>query len=170
VVTDDEQIAEALREHRNYGQRVKNLHHSIGWNSRLDTIQAAVLQVKLTHLERWNELRRRHAEAYFQGLVGLELGLPMEARGNRHVYHLFVVRTPRRDALNDHLAARGVSCGLHYPVPVHLQDAYRHLGYEEGAFPNAEAVARECLSLPMYPELTAAQIDHVCGAVREFFT
>jgi dTDP-4-amino-4,6-dideoxygalactose transaminase len=169
VVCADPDLAERLRMLRDYGQRHKNRHEVSGWNSRLDTIQAAVLGIKLDHLEGWNDLRRGHAETYARRLAGLPLGLPAVAAGNRHVFHLFVVRTPHRDRLRAHLAERGVACGVHYPTPIHLQDAHADLGCPEGGFPAAEAIARECLSLPMFPELRAEQIEHVCASIVDFF-
>jgi dTDP-4-amino-4,6-dideoxygalactose transaminase len=169
VVCADEDLAERLRMLRNYGQRHKNHHEMNGRNSRLDTVQAAVLEIKLDHLEDWNEARRRHAETYARRLAGLPLGLPVVDDGNRHVFHLFVVRTPRRDRLREFLAERGVSCGVHYPTPIHLQEAHADLDYGPGAFPEAEAMARECLSLPMFPELRPEQIEHVCSSIADFF-
>jgi dTDP-4-amino-4,6-dideoxygalactose transaminase len=169
VVCADGDLAERLRMLRNYGQRNKNRHEACGWNSRLDTVQAAVLGIKLDYLEPWNEARRLHAEAYARRLAGLPLGLPVTADGNRHVFHLFVVRTPRRDRLRAFLTERGVACGVHYPIPIHLQEAHADLGYGPGAFPAAEAIAGECLSLPMFPELRPEQIEHVCASIEEFF-
>jgi dTDP-4-amino-4,6-dideoxygalactose transaminase len=168
VVADDPAIAEAVRMLRNYGQPRKYYHETIGWNSRLDTMQAAVLGVKLKHLESWNEARRRHAARYAECLRDLPLVLPVEASGCRHVYHLFVIRCRERDRLVEFLARRGVSCVIHYPVPAHLQKAYADLGYREGSFPVTERVAKGIISLPMYPELTDEQIQYVCEGVREF--
>jgi dTDP-4-amino-4,6-dideoxygalactose transaminase len=137
----------------------------VGWNARMDGIQGAVLGVKLRHLGRWNEARRRNARAYADALSGVaHVELPVEARGRRHVYHLFAVRVPARDRVLEALKARDVHCGIHYPVPVHRQEAYRHLGLGAGAFPVAEGCAEEVLSLPMFPELRPEQIAFV---VRE---
>lgn len=169
VVTDDEEIAGQVRMLRNYGQSRKYYHDVVGWNSRLDTIQAAVLGIKLARLDSWNDSRRRHAERYRELLDGSAVILPEEKPGNRHVWHLFVVRSARRDELLDHLGGRGVGCGIHYPIPVHLQQAYRGLGYSAGDFPVAEKAAGEILSLPMFPELTEEQIEYACRAVAEFF-
>ncbi len=168
VATDNPQIAELVRMYRNYGQPKKYYHDLIGWNSRLDTLQAAVLGVKLKHLESWNEARRRHAKRYGELLKDLPVVLPVESQGCRHVYHLFVIRCKDRDGLVDFLATKGVSCVIHYPVPVHLQKAYADLGYKPGAFPVTERVAKEIVSLPMYPELTEEQIGYVCESVRAF--
>lgn len=168
IVTNDPAIAEYARMFRNYGQPRKYFHEMIGWNSRLDTLQAAILLAKLKHLKDWNAARRRHADEYRARLKDLPVKLPAVAPGNEHVYHLFVIRHPRRDALLDFLQEKGVSCVIHYPIPVHLQKAYRHLGCAEGSFPVAERAAREIVSLPMFPELTEEQIGYVCHGIREF--
>jgi dTDP-4-amino-4,6-dideoxygalactose transaminase len=170
VVCRDEDLAERLHMLRNYGQRHKNRHELCGWNSRLDTVQAAVLDIKLDHLDRWNEARRAHAETYMQRLSGLPIALPVVDFGNRHVYHLFVVRTPHRERLLAFLGERGVSCGVHYPTPIHLQEAHADLGHSPGDFPAAEKMAGECLSLPMFPELRPEQIEHVCSSIADFFS
>jgi len=152
IVTDDEVLAAAVRRLRNYGSSVKYHHETIGWNARLDELQAAFLQVKLPHLEAWTAARRIAADAYLAGLSGLPgLTLPQVAAGAEPVWHLFVVRSARRDALQAHLAARGIGTLIHYPVPPHLQAAYQSLGYGSGDFPAAEAWAREALSLPLWP-------------------
>lgn len=170
VTTSNAQLAEKVAVLRNYGSKVKYYHERLGENSRLDTIQAAVLKVKLRYLEQWNEARRRHAKAYVEKLKGVgDLVLPAEMPFARHVYHLFVVRTKKRDALLSHLQKSGVGCIIHYPVPIHLQDAYRGSGWKRGDFPVTEQISNEILSLPMYAELTEAQIEHVAGKIREFF-
>ena len=168
VVTQRPEIAEQVRMLGNYGQKEKYRHEVAGWNSRLDSVQAAVLNVKLDRLKEWNEARRRHAERYRRGLAGLPVTLPDEAPGNYHIYHVFAIQCDRRDALLEFLKAKGISAGIHYPVPVHMQKAYADLGYGPGSFPRAERIAPRLLSLPMYPELTAEQVDWVCAAVREF--
>jgi dTDP-4-amino-4,6-dideoxygalactose transaminase len=170
VVTSNREIADKVRMFRNYGQKKKYYHDTIGWNSRLDTVQAAVLSVKLKNLESWNNARRRHADSYRKKLQGLPLTLPVEMAGNKHVYHLFVVQVERRDELLEFLKTKDVSCGIHYPVPIHLQEAYRQLGLREGSFPVTEKTTRKLLSLPMYPELTEEQIDYTCLCIREFLT
>ena len=170
VTTNDANAVERIRQLRNYGERRKYEHVVKGVNSRLDGLQAAFLMVKLQHLDEWNAARARHAETYRAELAEVgDLALPAVAPETTHVYHLFMIRTRRRDALRDHLSARGIQTGIHYPTPIHLQEAYRELGLGEGAFPNAEALARETLSLPMYPELTAEQLASVTDAIREFF-
>lgn len=170
VVSNDSSVADRIRMFRNYGQSRKYHHDTFGWNSRLDTMQAAVLSVKLPHLNKWNEARRRNAALYKGLLRDLPVRLPIEVPGNRHIYHLFVVRVARRDELLAFLAERQIACGVHYPIPNHLQEAYSHLGYKTGAFPISEKVAGELLSLPMYPELSLDQIQYVCDSIREFMT
>jgi dTDP-4-amino-4,6-dideoxygalactose transaminase len=136
----------------------------------MDAMQGAVLGVKLRHLDSWITARRTHAAAYGELLAGLPLQLPTEASDRRHAWHLYVVLHPERDRLQAELAAAGVSAGLHYPIPVHLQRAYTHLGYRVGDFPVAEQVAVECLSLPMYPELTRDQVESVASALSQTLT
>lgn len=166
VVTNDDQIAAKLRLLRNYGQRVKYYHSVAGTNSRLDTVQAAVLGVKLPHLDGWNDARRRHAAAYGTRLSG-RVHTPATAAGVEHVFHLYVIETGRRDALQQALRAKEIHTGIHYPVPAHLQEACASLGYRAGDFPVTEQAAGRILSLPMYPELTAAQIDCVADAIAD---
>ncbi|MGE5620706.1 MAG: DegT/DnrJ/EryC1/StrS family aminotransferase [Sphingomonadaceae bacterium] len=166
VTTDDAELADKLRLLRNYGQRKRYFHESKGFNSRLDEMQAAILRAKLPHLNRWNEMRRAKARLYHSLLKGVVL--PFEADYGRHVYHLYVIRTPRRDELQRFLADRGIGSLIHYPVPVHLQEAYRDLGVPAGALPATERCAREILSLPLYPELPDEQIAEVAEAVNRF--
>jgi dTDP-4-amino-4,6-dideoxygalactose transaminase len=165
VVTDDEELAERIRRGRDLGQVGKYEHVQLGHNERLDTLQAAVLRRKLPLLEGWNELRRRHADAYRLALSGLELELPHEAEEREHVWHLFVVRTSERDGLRAVLADAGVATGLHYPVPLHLERVLERLGHGPGDFPAAEDWARRGLSLPMFPELQPAEIERVAAAI-----
>lgn len=170
ITTDDDHLADSLRRLRNYGQRHKYEHLEIGYNHRLDTLQAAILRVKLRRLDRANAARRRHAAAYRERLGGVgDIGFFEEADGCESVFHLFVVQTERRDELQRHLANDGIETVIHYPVPVHLQPACAGLAYVAGDFPVAERLARTSLSLPMYPELTEDQIDRVCDSVRAFF-
>lgn len=165
ITTDDERAAAALRLLRNYGQRVKYHHAVPGTNSRLDTLQAAVLSVKLPHLDGWNAARRRHADAYAARLGG-RVRPPAAAAGSEHVYHLYVIETDGRDALQQRLRARQIATGIHYPVPVHLQEACASLGYRAGDFRATEAAAARMLSLPMFAELTDQQIEYVSGAIE----
>jgi dTDP-3-amino-3,4,6-trideoxy-alpha-D-glucose transaminase len=170
VTTNDPGVVERTRLLRNYGERAKYDHVVKGVNSRLDGLQAAFLTAKLQHLPSWNEARLRHADAYISELQGVgDLAFQRRSEFSTHVYHLFIVETGERDALREFLTERGIQTGIHYPIPIHLQDAYRDLGFGPGSFPHAEALARRALSLPMYPELTEEQIGRVAGAVREFF-
>jgi dTDP-4-amino-4,6-dideoxygalactose transaminase len=166
IVTDDDQVAAKLRLLSNYGQRAKYYHSIAGTNSRLDTVQAAVLRVKLPHLDGWNAARRRHAGAFTSMLSG-RVHTPVASADGEHIYHLYVIETGRRDELQQALRARDIHTGIHYPVPVHLQEACADLGYRAGEFPATEAAAARILSLPMYPELTEGQIAYVARAVTE---
>lgn len=168
IVTNDASLQEMLRKMRNYGQKVKHCHEMLGFNSRLDTIQAVVLDVKLRNLETYNQLRRKHAERYRKMLDDTTVLLPEEAPSCEHVYHLFVIRSKQRDALAAYLKAENIETGIHYPTPIHLQPAFTHLGYSRGSFPVTEQLAAEMLSLPMFPELTEAEIQRVADAVRAF--
>ena len=164
ITTNDDRAADKLRLLRNYGQRVKYHHAIAGTNSRLDTLQAAVLSLKLPHLDGWNAARRAHADAYAARL-GAHVKTPVAAAGVEHIYHLYVIQTPEREALVQRLEARQIHTGIHYPVPAHLQEACASLGYAAGDFPVTEAAAPRILSLPMFAELTESQIDYVCDAV-----
>jgi dTDP-4-amino-4,6-dideoxygalactose transaminase len=166
VVTNDAGVAESVQMLRNYGQKEKYHHLSIGFNRRLDTLQAAVLRVKLPHLDEWNAARRGHAEHYRRLLANAGLGIPTAAADVEHVWHLFVIESENRDELQRHLASSGVSAGIHYPVPLHLQPAYRHLGYHPGDFPVTERASRRILSLPMYAELPPASIEYAADTLR----
>ncbi|HEY3176844.1 MAG TPA: DegT/DnrJ/EryC1/StrS family aminotransferase [Candidatus Polarisedimenticolia bacterium] len=169
VVTADAALAARVRMVRNHGRTGKYDHAVEGINSRLDAIQAAILSAKLPHLERWNAARRELAALYREALADVDGIAPtVEAPGRRHVYHLFVVRTVRRDELLASLRSRGIDAGVHYPIPLHRLEAYRRLDLPIGSFPVAEAASREVLSLPMFPEMTHDQVLGVCGAVREF--
>ena len=151
---------------RDHGQRKKYHHELVGWNARMDGIQGAVLRVKLKHLDAANEARRRHAAQYHELLSGVKgLRLPVEASGRRHVWHIYAVRVANRDAILERLSKTGIHCGIHYPVPVHLQEAYSGLGLRPGSFPVAERCADEFLSLPMFPELTQEQITAVAREI-----
>jgi dTDP-4-amino-4,6-dideoxygalactose transaminase len=167
IVTNDDAIAARLRRLRDHAQEVRYHHDEIGFNYRMEGIQGAVLGIKLKHLEEWTETRRALAARYHSLLAGLPLELPTEAAGRRHVWHLYVARTPHRDRIRQLLADRGIQSGLHYPVPVHLQKAYRNLGHVIGDFPVAERIARECLTLPLFPEMTADQQTAVTDALMD---
>ena len=166
VTTDDPQIAERIRVLRNYGSRVKYVNEIKGVNSRLDPLQAAVLRVKLRYLDEWNLRRKRIAEAYLECLDETRLVLPVVDEGAESAWHLFVVRTPERDDLQKRLTEAGIGTLIHYPIPPHLQEAYGELGYAEGAFPLAEMIAREVLSLPMGPHLSSEDMQYVISALH----
>jgi dTDP-4-amino-4,6-dideoxygalactose transaminase len=170
VITRDAERADRLRMLRNYGERPdQRYHHAIqGFNSRLDELQAAILRVKLQHLDADNERRREIAAWYAAHLKNPCLVLPTEQPWARHVYHLYVIRTPQRDALREHLARWEVGTQIHYPVPLHLQEANAYLGVPAGSCPEAERAAAELLSLPLYPELTDEQLQRVAAAVNAF--
>ena len=168
IVTDNVELQEKIRILRDHGQVRKYRHTMIGWNCRMDGIQAAVLSVKLQYLERGNLLRRVHALQYNRAFQGVEeVVTPFEAAYARHVYHIYAIRVQERDQVMWLLKEKGIQCGVHYPVPIHLQKAYQSLGYTNGAFPIAEQIAKEFISLPMFPELTKAQVEMVALCVRE---
>ncbi len=168
VVTDRADLAEKIRTLRDHGQSRKYHHTMIGWNGRMDGIQAAVLRIKLQHLARGNELRRSHAAAYTRAFAGVEdVRPPVEMPYAKHVYHIYALRVPMRDELLRALEERGIGCGVHYPVPVHLQEAYAGLGHRRGSFPISELTSDEFISLPMFPELTPEQIETVAHAVKD---
>lgn len=168
LVSDDPDVDAQVRLLRNYGSRVKYHHEVAGMNRRLDTLQAAVLLAKLARLDDWNDARRRHAARYRDRLANAGVDLPPVTDDVEHVYHLFIVESGDRDGLQEHLARRRIATGVHYPVPIHLQPAYRSLGLGPGAFPVTEQLAGRILSLPMYPELPDEAIDRVADAVHEF--
>jgi dTDP-4-amino-4,6-dideoxygalactose transaminase len=170
VTTNDAELASRVRMLRDHGSPERYQHTMLGANGRLDEIQAAVLRAKLPYLEGWNDQRRANATDYAQLLSDIEEVIaPETADYAEHVYHLYVVRVPRRDQLKAHLQQRGVGVGIHYPVPCHLQPAFQSLGYERGELPVTEQIADEILSLPMYPELTAEQRIEVVDAIRDFY-
>jgi dTDP-4-amino-4,6-dideoxygalactose transaminase len=168
VTTNDAALAERIHMLRQHGQREKYVHDSLGWSSRLDELQAAVLRVKLRYLDEWTDRRRALADQYRERLKGLPLGLPTERAGDRHVYHLFTVATERRDELQKDLDGQGVRTMVHYPTPLHLQTAYR--GLPRVSLPQSERAAREVLSLPIFPEMTEAEFEAVITAVAKFFS
>jgi dTDP-4-amino-4,6-dideoxygalactose transaminase len=168
LVTQDKKIAERVSMMRNYGQ-TKKYHHVVrGGNRRLDTLQAAVLRVKLKYLDQWNAARRQHAHEYNRLLSDTALTLPTAPEYVEAVWHLYVVQSPVRDALKDHLSADGISVGMHYPLPIHLQEAYKDLGYQRGDFPISEQMAERVLSLPMYAELPDEAIARITLAIDGF--
>jgi dTDP-4-amino-4,6-dideoxygalactose transaminase len=170
VVTDDEEICRKIRMTRDHGQEKKYFHRIEGYNGRLDAIQAGVLRIKLAYLAGWNEARRRHAARYDALLADVpQVVRVVQAPFARSVYHLYVILVEERDRLQAFLQEKGIATGLHYPLPLHLQKAYAHMGHKKGDFPVTEHAAERLLSLPMYPELTAEQIDYVCTSIKEFF-
>jgi len=169
VTTNDPEIAEKIRLLRNIGQKVKYFHEVKGFNNRLDTMQAAVLGVKLPHLDGWNASRRRAAATYAELLDGLPIITPTTADYAEHIFHLYVVRVSEREALMEYLKKMGVATGLHYPIPIHLQPAYAELGYRQGDFPITEAYAETIVSLPIFPELDDEKVAYVVEGIREYF-
>ena len=166
VVTNDPELAKTIRMLRDWGQSERYRHVLQGFNFRMEAIQAAVLDVKLTRLEAWTEARRGHASVYHERLAAAGIRLPVEPQGRRHVYHVYAARFADRESVRRKLAEDGVGTGIHYPVPVHLQPAYAHLGGRDGDFPITERAAREFLSLPLFPEMSEGQIETVVNAVQ----
>lgn len=166
VVTDNPAYTRTVRMLRDWGAERKYHHELLGYNFRMEGIQGAVLRVKLRHLEAWTEARRSAAAHYNQLFAGSGVAMPEEMSWARHVYHIYAVRSPDRAGWQEALLAKGIQTGIHYPFPIHLLPAHADLGYGEGAFPHSERAAREVLSLPMFPELTAAQREQVAAAVR----
>ncbi|MDQ4139513.1 MAG: DegT/DnrJ/EryC1/StrS family aminotransferase [Bacteroidota bacterium] len=171
LTTNNTEYADQARLRRNYGSGIKNYNELIGRNSRLDELQAAYLNVKLSYLSAWNAARRQIASYYFTYLSQIaEITLPAILPEAEPVYHLFVIRTNQRDVLQKYLLAQQIETAIHYPVPPHLQAAYQHLGYGKGAFPITEKLAQTCLSLPIWPGLTEEMIQYVCNKIKAFFT
>ncbi|MEI6560758.1 MAG: DegT/DnrJ/EryC1/StrS family aminotransferase [Verrucomicrobiota bacterium] len=168
VVTNNAELYDKIRVLRDHGQERRYYHSQVGWNCRMDGIQAAVLRIKLRNLEAANERRRFHAAQYDHALCDISaVTTPATASYARHVYHIYAIRVRERDRVMQHLASRQIGCAVHYPVTIHLQEAYRSLGYREGSFPVAERCAGEFISLPMYPELTPEQVQQVTEGVHE---
>ncbi len=167
ITTSDPDVAKRCRMLRDHGQNAKYHHSMFGMNSRLDEIQAAALRVKFTYLEEWTERRRGLAQAYNAGLP-LSMVRPKEMSWAKHVYHLYVVRTPVRDQLRDWLETKGIGTGMHYPIPIHLQDAWREYGGVDFHLPVTEKITQEIISLPMYPELSGEEVDYICACIGEF--
>lgn len=169
VTTNHEEIAQKIRMLRDHGQARKYYHEFEGYNGRLDAIQAGILRIKLKHLSEWNERRRQNAYQYNQSLKGMDhIMTPYEPKWSKAIYHLYIIRTGRRDDLQKFLSENGISTGLHYPIPLHLQKAYASNGFKRGDFPHAEKVASEILSLPMFPNLTVEQIEYVAEKINNF--
>ncbi len=168
VVARDPELADKVRLLREHGARPKYHHQVVGTNSRLDALQAAILRVKLRHLDKWSEARARNAQLYNQLLEGSPIGRPFADARARHIYNQYVVRVPERDAVRQHLTERGIGTEVYYPVALHLQQCFSALGGKAGDLPHAEAAARETLALPIYPELTEEQIRYVATTLREY--
>ena len=169
VTTRDAHLPERVRILRQHGSRTRYYHDEVGFNSRLDEIQAAILRVKLRYLDSWIAGRRRIADLYRSSLRGGSIIVPLDDGQGRHIYHQFTIRAPQRDALQVHLRERGIATMIYYPVPLHQQKAYAHLGCREGDLPRSEKAAQEVLSLPIYPELTPEQIGLVAETILDFF-
>jgi dTDP-4-amino-4,6-dideoxygalactose transaminase len=174
VITRNGELAEKVRLLRIHGERKKYHHKLIGINSRLDALQAAVLSVKLKYLNQWTEARRKNADRYralFEegGLNSSPISLPNTKKGNYHIFNQFVIRTKRRDALREHLTKKGIGSAVYYPLPLHLQECYRDLGYRRGDLPESERAARETVALPIYPELTTGQQRRVVREIKDFY-
>ncbi|MGB2981770.1 MAG: DegT/DnrJ/EryC1/StrS family aminotransferase, partial [Candidatus Zixiibacteriota bacterium] len=169
VTTDDEGVAQKVRMLRDHGSPKKFYHEFIGNNCRLEGIQGAVLSVKLKHLDKWNDGRRKNADLYRKYLEGSGVGVPEEMPYAKHVYHVFCVRVKDREKLIDFLKEKGIFTNIHYPIPIHLQKAYQFLGYKKGDFPVTEGCMDEILSLPMFAELTEEEIKYTADCIREFY-
>lgn len=170
VVTNNDELAGKIRMFRDHGQERKYYHSIVGWNSRMDGFQGAVLSVKLEHLKNWNEARRENAKVYNNLLADIDgVIIPGEVDYGKHVYHIYAIRVKNRDALIRALAEKDIHCGIHYPIPIHLQEAFQFLGYGKGNFPETEKCADELISLPMFPELTKEQIEYVVSEIKSEF-
>jgi len=167
VVTNDPEIAQKIAMLRNHGRIKKYEHDFEGYNSRLDAIQAAVLRVKLKYINSWNKARRKHADLYKELLQNDNVILPIEDKNSKHVYHIFAIRVKNRDRLLNKLKNAGIGVGIHYPIPLHLQPAYRYLGYKAGDFPETERCSSELLSLPMFPELSEKEIKLIVNMIKK---
>jgi dTDP-4-amino-4,6-dideoxygalactose transaminase len=168
VVTDDEEIASYVRMFRNVGQAEKYYHSIKGHNHRIDNLQAAILGVKLPHLEGWNNQRRKNADQLNRLLAGSSVVVPSVPDYCEPVWHLYVIRVQNRDDFMEFLKNKNIGVGIHYPIPIHLQEAYQDLGYNEGDFPVTEEYAKEIVSLPMFPEMTGEQIEYLVDSIKEF--
>lgn len=170
VVTNDDAINNTIRSMRDHGQSKKYYHDAIGWNGRMDGFQGAILNVKLKQLPAWNDLRRKCASHYTNGLSPIkDIILPREESYAKHVYHIYAIRVKDRDNLISYLKDKGISCGIHYPIPIHLQEAYSFMNLKKGSFPVSEACATEFVSLPIYPELSEQQVSYVIDSIMDFY-
>lgn len=168
IVSSEESLIDKIKSLRVHGSREKYIHDEIGWNSRLDSIQAAVLRVKLKMLDKWLDGRRKIASKYNEAFAGSDIITPKETGGNKHTYHQYTIAFDDRDGLLRHLNEKGIAARVYYPVPLHLQPCYKDLGFSAGSFPNSEKAAEEVLSLPVYPELSEDKIEYIISTVKEF--
>ena len=168
VVSNDKEFDELIRAYRHHGQIRSNVHKFIAYNYRLEELQAAVLRIKLKHLDKWVEMKRRNALLYNEALEDCDAVIPIEKSYNKHVYYVYVIRAKKRQKMVEYLNSKGIQTAVHYPIPIHLQEAYSFLNCKKGSFPIAEKCAEEILSLPMYAELKQEEIDFVAKSVKEF--
>ena len=169
LLSNDAEFADKVRMWREHGMRPRYVHHFVGTNSRLDTIQAAILLVKLRHLDAWAAGRQKVAARYTQAFAGTDIVTPVTDDNNTHVFHQYVIRAPRRDDLKAHLTEKGIGNAVYYPISLHQQSCFLGMGYKEGSLPVSERACREVLALPVYPELTEAQIDYVIHTISAFY-
>lgn len=168
IVTNNDEIAEKTRMLLNHGREKKYKHQMVGYNYRLDALQAAILNVKLKHLKDWTEKRRKHASYYDKNLPDI-IKTPVEASLAKHVYYMYEIQAPDREKLREYLKEQGIHTGIHYPIPLHLQPAYKKLGFKEGSFPVTEKLAKNIVSIPMYPELTEKEQDYIINHIEKFY-
>ena len=168
VVTNNDEMAEKMRLLVNHGRISKYEHMMEGFNYRMDALQAAILNVKLAHLPKWIELRRKHA-GFYNRYLSDDVKPIIEVENAKHVYYMYVIKTEKREELMTYLKERGISCGIHYPIPLHLQPAYKKLGFKKGCFPVSERLAGSILSIPVYPELTDEQLSYIVESIKQFF-
>lgn len=169
IVTSDKELADKIKLLRVHGSKVKYHHEAIGYNSRLDEMQAAILRVKLKYIDKWNNSRYEHAHIYNELLKDLDIVLPTEREACKHVYHLYTIQSTRRDEIIECLKENEIASGIYYPIPVHLQEVYKHLGYKQGDIPNAEDACTKTFALPLYPEMTREQQEYVVTKIKDFF-
>lgn len=169
IVTSSRSFAEKIVKLRDHGKSKKYIHELVGYNSRLDTINAAALYVKLSYLDKWNKKRKQLSSVYDHLLKKLPIKLPLEKADDVYNHHLYVIYAVERDRLYKYLKKKNIDCGIHYPLPLHMQPALMDLGYKDGSFPNAERFARECLSLPIFPQMTKREVCSIAGQIRNFY-
>ncbi|KPL04539.1 MAG: transcriptional regulator [candidate division Zixibacteria bacterium SM23_73_2] len=168
VITDDEKLADLVRKLRVHGATQKYFHPMVGYNSRLDTLQAAILNVKLKYLDEWSSKRREKAEVYNRAFANTDIVTPKEEEFNYHIYHQYTISVKNRDKLKEHLLENQIGCSIYYPLSLHLQECYRYLGYKKGDFPNSEIRSEEVISIPVFPELTEEEQEFVIEKIKDF--